>query len=102
MLKNADALNDALNIIIEAFENRIIESEYHPDLVVGNDLSNNRESDLLPASDSNNYESHGFTDRELQMFSKYFSYKNPKELRQALIEATDEKYNDLLKDFILN
>ena len=57
------ALNDALNIIIEAFENRIIESEYHPDLVVGTDLSNNRESDLLPASDSNKYESHGFTDR---------------------------------------
>ena len=99
MLKNAEALNDALNIIIEAFENRIIESEHHPDLVVGNDLSNNRESDLLPASDSNNYESHGFTDRELQMFSKYFSYKK---LRQALTEATDEKYNDLLKDFILN
>ena len=44
MLKKA--LNDALNIIIKAFKNRIIESEYHPDLVVGNDLSNNRESDF--------------------------------------------------------
>ena len=32
------------------------------------------------------------------MFRKFFSYKNPEEFRQALIEANDEKYNELLKD----
>ena len=27
-----------------------------------------------------------------------FSYKNPEELRQTLIETTDETYHELLKD----
>ena len=31
------------------------------------------------------------------MFKKRFSYKNPEELRQTLIESTDEKSNELLK-----
>ena len=32
------------------------------------------------------------------MFKKLFSYKNPEELSQALIKATNEEYNDILKD----
>ena len=32
------------------------------------------------------------------MFRNFSSYKNPEEHRQALIEANDEKYNELLKD----
>ena len=51
---------------------------------------------MLATSD---YELYGLTDKELQMFKKIFSYKNPEELRQTVIEATDEKYYDLLKDF---
>ena len=32
------------------------------------------------------------------MFRKLFNQKNPKELRQTLVETTDEKCNELLKD----
>ena len=32
------------------------------------------------------------------MFRKCFSCKSPEELRMALIETTDEKYNELLKN----
>ena len=38
------------------------------------------------------------TKKELETFRKLFSYKNPEELRQTLVETTDEKYNELLKD----
>ena len=38
------------------------------------------------------------TDEELQIFRNIYNNKNPKELRQALIETPDEKYNELLKD----
>ena len=49
--------------------------------------------------DSSIDESHGFTDKELHMFKKLFSYKNPEELEEALIRAgTEEKYNELLND----
>ena len=77
-----------MNIIVDAFENWIFESEYHPEIDVDNG----------PTPDSNTYESHGLTKRALQMFRNFFSYKNPEEHRQALIEANDEKYNELLKD----
>ena len=36
--------------------------------------------------------------KELQMFRKLFSNKNSEELRHALMETTDEKYNELLKN----
>ena len=35
----------------------------------------------------------------MQIFRKFFGYRNLEELRQTLIEATDENYNDLSKDF---
>ena len=38
------------------------------------------------------------TDEKLQMFRNVYNNKNPKELRHALIETPDEKYNELLKD----
>ena len=66
----------------------IFESKYRPEIDV----------DIDPAPDSNTYESHVLTKKELQMFRKFFSYKNPEELMQALIETTNEKYNELLKD----
>ena len=47
---------------------------------------------------SSDNESHGLTDEELQIFRNIYNNKNPKELRQALIETPDEKYNELLKD----
>ena len=96
VLENAKTLYNILNITIEALENRISESKYRPEIDVDYDLNNAPESDLLLTSD---HESHGLTDKELQMFKKTLTYKNPQELRQALIEATDEKYNELLNDF---
>ena len=59
------------------------------------DLDNDQKSNLLATSD---YESHGLTDKELQMFRKLFGYKKPEELTQALIEGTNEKHNDLLNN----
>ena len=87
-LENAEALHNGLNIIMNAFENPIFESKYRPEIDV----------DIDPAPDSNTYESHVLTKKELQIFRKFFSYKNLEELRQALIETTDEKCNELLKD----
>ena len=73
---------------MDAFENRIFASKYRPEIDVNID----------PTSDSNTYESHGLTDKELQMFGKLFSSKSPIKLRQTLIETTVENYNQLLKD----
>ena len=88
-LENAKALYNGLNIIVDAFENRISESKYCLEIDV----------DIDPTPDSNTYESHGLTKRELQIFRKNFCYKNPEELMQALIETIDEIYNEILKDF---
>ena len=46
-LENAEALYNGLNIIIEAYKNRIFESKYRPNIDVDNDLSNNQESDCF-------------------------------------------------------
>ena len=78
---------NGLNIIADAFENRIFEIKYRPEIDV----------DIDSTSDSDAYETHGLTDKWLQIFRKRFSKKNPEKLRQALIETTDEKYNGLLK-----
>ena len=77
-----------LNINVGAFENRIFRDKYRPEIDVHND----------PTPDWNIYEPYHLTDRELQMFKKRFSYKNPEELSQALIKANNEEYNDILKD----
>ena len=82
-------MHNGLNIIVEAFENRIFESNYRPDIDV----------DIDPTPDSNTYKSNGLTDKELQMFRRLFGYKNPLKLRQPFVEATDEEYNEFLKDF---
>ena len=79
---------NGLNIIVDVFRNRILESKYRPEIEV----------DFDPAPDSDTYESHSLTEKELQMFKKHFGGQNPEKFRQTLIEATDEKYNDLLKD----
>ena len=94
VLENAEALYNGLNMIIEAFENWIFESKDRPEIDQDYDLKHDQKSDLLATSD---YESHGLTDKQLQMFRKFFSYKNPKELRQTVVEITDEKYNKILK-----
>ena len=47
-------------------------------------------SDSSATSDSIIDESHGLTDKELQIFKKLFSYKNPEELEQTLIRADTE------------
>ena len=88
VLKNAEALYNGLKIIADAFENRIFESEYRSETDVNIDLT----------PDSNTFESHGLTEKELKMFKKLFGYKNPMELRQTLIETFNDKYNELLRD----
>ena len=89
VLENVEALHNGLNIIVEAFENQIFESKYRLDIDV----------DIDPTPDSYTYKSHGLTDKELQMFRKLFGYKKPLKSRKALTEATDEEYNEFLKDF---
>ena len=51
-------MHNRMNIIMDAFENRIFESKYHPEIDV----------DIDPTPDSNTYESLGLTKTELQMF----------------------------------
>ena len=46
---------NGLNIIVNVFENRIFESKYSPKIDVDTDLP----------SDSNTYESHGLTDKDV-------------------------------------
>ena len=88
VLQNAEALYNGLNIIVDAFEIRIFESKYRSEFDV----------DIHSTSGSDPYEFHCCTDKELKMFKNFFSCENPMELRQTLIETTDEKYNELLKD----
>ena len=83
VLENAKAFFNGLNIIIEAFENRIFQSKYRPEIDVDNDLRDDQESNLHVESDS---ESYGLTDKELQMFKNVFRYQNPEKLRQTLIK----------------
>ena len=98
-LENAEALYNGLNIIIETYKNRIFESKYRPNIDVDNNLSNNQESDSFSASDPKIYESHNLTDRELQMFRRFFGYGNPEELKYALIGANSKKKcNEILND----
>ena len=87
ILENAEALYNGLNIIVDAFENRIFESKYRPEIDVDDYLIDDPESNLNSASD---YGYYGLTDKKLQMFKKLFGYQNPELLRQTLIEATDE------------
>ena len=84
--ENTEALYNGLNIIVDAFQNQIFESKHCPEIDV----------DIDTTLDSNTYESHGLTKKELQMFKKRFNYKNSEELRQTLIETTGEKYNETL------
>ena len=66
-----------MNIIVDAFENRIFESKYHPEINVDNDLRGDKESNLHAAYD---YESYGLTDKELQMFKNSFRLPKPWEV----------------------
>ena len=81
VLKNANALYKGLNIIVDAFEKQIFEYGDHSRIDV------NYDSDTCK-----------LTDKELQMFKKIFKYDNPNELRIALIDVDEKKYefkNDL-------
>ena len=72
--------------IIKGFKNGIfllIKEDFHSD---------GQRPDSPATSDSSIDESHGLTDKELQIFRKLFSYKNPEELEQALMSSdTEEK-----------
>ena len=57
------------NIIGDAFEIRIFESKYRPEIDVDNDLRDDQESNLHVAS---YYSSYGLNDKELQPFINVF------------------------------
>ena len=79
--------------IIEGFINGLF-------LLIKEDFDSNGQRPDLPAtSNSSIDESHDLTDKELQMFKRIFSYKNPEELEHALVRAyTEEKHNQFLND----
>ena len=93
LLDNATYFYKGREGIIEGFKNGIfllIKKDFHSD---------GQRPDLPATSDSSIDESHCLTDKELQMFEKLFSCKNPEELEQALMRAdTEEKYNEFLND----
>ena len=78
VLKNAKALYDGLNIIVNAFKRRVFEYGGRPDI------------DVDYGSDT-----YGLTDKELPMFKKLFEYYDPYELRDALVDANNERYKEL-------
>ena len=78
VLKNAKALHDGLNIVVDAFKRRVFEYGSRPDI------------DVDYASDT-----YGLTDKELSMFKKLFEYYDPYELRDALVDANNERYKEL-------
>ena len=81
VLKNANALYNWLNIIVDAFEKQIFEYRGCPKIDVDYDL-----------------DAYNLTDKELQMFKKIFKYDNPNELRNASINADEKKYHELKND----
>ena len=75
VLKNANALYNGLNIIVDAFEKQIFEYDGHSRIDVDYDS-----------------DAYGLTDKELEMFKNFFKYYKPNELRNALINADEKKY----------
>ena len=86
VLKNANVLHNALKIIVDAFEKQIFEYEGRPKINVDYDL------------DTYDSDTYNLTNKELQMFKKLFKYNNPNELRDALMDADEEKYYELKND----
>ena len=79
-------LHNRLKIIVDAFEKRIFEYEGRPKIDVDYDL------------DTDDSDTYNLTDKELQMFKKLFKYNNPNKLRDALMDADEEKYYELKND----
>ena len=88
-----------MNIIVDTFEWRVFESNDRPNIDVNYDLNDAQELDLPAAFDSDIDKSYGLTDKEIQIFKKLLSYKNPEKLEQAIMRAeTKEKYSEFLND----
>ena len=86
VLKNANVLHNALKIIVDAFEKQIFEYKGRPKINVDYDL------------DTYDSDTYNLTNKELQMFKKLFKHNNPNELRDALMDADEEKYYELKND----
>ena len=65
---------NGLNIIVDAFEKEIFEYGIRSRIDVDYDS-----------------DAYKLTEKELQLFKKIFKYDNPKELRNALIDADEKK-----------
>ena len=77
--------------MFEGFKNRIF-------LLIKENFQSDSQRPYSPAiPDWSIDESYGLTNKELQLFRIFFSYKNPEELVEALIRVDiEEKYNELL------
>ena len=72
---------NGLNIIVDAFEKEIFEYGIRSRIDVDYDS-----------------DAYKLTEKELQLFKKFFKYDNPKELRNALIDADEKKNYELKND----
>ena len=95
-----------MNVIMDAFQKRVFVTPQRPDVKVSSESSRDDEYGSIFASPRevtprivisdffkiDDFNTHGLTDKELQIFRKSFGYENPEELEQALMKAdTEEK-----------
>ena len=81
VLKNTEALYDGIKIIEVAFVRQVFSYGGRSKIDVDYDL-----------------ETYGLTKREFEIFKNLFSYDNPNELWNALMDTDKEKYAELLND----
>ena len=103
LFKNAKVLYNGMNVIMDAFQKRVFVTPQRPDVEVSSESSTDDEDGSIFASlrevtprsvisdfNINDFNTHGLTDKELQIFRKRFGYENTEELEQALMKADTE------------
>ena len=103
LFKNAKVLYNGMNVIMDAFQKRVFVTPQRPDVEVSSESSTDDEDGSIFASlrevtprsvisdfHINDFNTHGLTDKELQIFRKRFGYENTEELEQALMKADTE------------
>ena len=103
LFKNAKILYNRMNVIMDAFQKRVFVTPQRPDVEVSSESSTDDEDGSIFASlrevtprsvisdfNINDFNTHGLTDKELQIFRKRFGYENTEELEQALMKADTE------------
>ena len=103
LFKNAKVLYNGMDVIMDAFQKRVFVTPQRPDVEVSSESSTDDEDGSIFASlrevtprsvisdfNINDFNTHGLTDKELQIFRKRFGYENTEELEQALMKADTE------------